>query len=256
MPRIRVPGPPRSLPIVDAVAPPERLAMLRILTGMFAVVYLLVRLPVFLRLGDRRTGFDGVGLASILDAPVSGTVVDATIALTCWQGSASCSAGGSASGRSSPSACSHWVRTGLVGAAVALREPDGALPGHRRAVASGRHLVARRPPASIRERRGVDRVECVWLADRTRRDGARDHLRDRRVAKLRYGGPEWVTRRHAAQPRRVRRRPSRPPRWNAVTACRMGRRSRGMWPFVAAAQSSSNSPHPSRCSGVVSGRRG
>ncbi len=55
----------RTLPIVDAVAPPERLAMLRILTGTFALAYLLIRLPVFLQLGDRRTGFDGVGLAAL-----------------------------------------------------------------------------------------------------------------------------------------------------------------------------------------------
>ena len=46
--------PTRSVPIVDAVAPPERLAMLRVLTGTFAMLYLLVRLPVFLELGDRR----------------------------------------------------------------------------------------------------------------------------------------------------------------------------------------------------------
>jgi hypothetical protein len=76
----------RSVPIVDAVAPPERLAMLRILTGVFAVVYLLVRLPVFLQLGDRRSGFDGVGLAVLLDAPVSSVVLDATIAATVLAG--------------------------------------------------------------------------------------------------------------------------------------------------------------------------
>ena len=55
--------PIRRWPIVDAVAPPERLAMLRILAGAFALVYLLVRLPVFLQLADRRSGFDGVGIA-------------------------------------------------------------------------------------------------------------------------------------------------------------------------------------------------
>ncbi len=73
---------PRSLPFVDAVAPPERLAMFRILVGVFAVTYLLIRLPVFLQLADRRSGFDGVGLATFLDAPVPGVVVDATIAAT------------------------------------------------------------------------------------------------------------------------------------------------------------------------------
>lgn len=77
---------PRSLPIVDAVAPPERLATLRILTGVFAVAYLLIRLPVFLALGDRRSGFDGVGLVSVLGGPVSSVVVDATIAATALTG--------------------------------------------------------------------------------------------------------------------------------------------------------------------------
>ncbi len=72
----------RRLPVVDAVAPAERLAMLRILTGVFAVTYLLARLPVFLQLGDRRSGFDGVGLAMLLDRPVEGSVVDAVVVAT------------------------------------------------------------------------------------------------------------------------------------------------------------------------------
>jgi hypothetical protein len=72
----------RRLPIVDAVAPGERLAMLRILTGVFAVVYLLVRLPVFLQLGDRRSGFDGVGVAMLLEGPVEGRIVDAAVVAT------------------------------------------------------------------------------------------------------------------------------------------------------------------------------
>lgn len=77
---------PRRLPIVDAVAPAERLAMLRILTGVFAVIYLLVRLPVFLQLGDRRSGFDGVGLATPLDRPVEAGVVDAVVVATLMVG--------------------------------------------------------------------------------------------------------------------------------------------------------------------------
>ena len=60
--------------------------MLRILTGVFALVYLLVRLPVFLQLGDRRNGFDGVGLAMLLDGPVSGVVVDAVVVGTALAG--------------------------------------------------------------------------------------------------------------------------------------------------------------------------
>ena len=72
----------RGFPVVDASAPAERLAMLRILTGTFALLYLLVRLPVFLQLGDRRSGFDGVGVAVVLDRPVSGVVVDVVVAVT------------------------------------------------------------------------------------------------------------------------------------------------------------------------------
>ena len=73
---------PRRLPIVDAVAPAQRLAMMRILTGVFAVVYLLVRLPVFLQLGERRSGFDGVGLAVLLNGPVASPVIDVVVVAT------------------------------------------------------------------------------------------------------------------------------------------------------------------------------
>lgn len=79
---VDAPAHTRTLPIVDAVAPPERLAMLRILTGTFALTYLLIRFPVFLQLQDRRTGFDGVGLAAFLHEPVSGPVVVAVLAVT------------------------------------------------------------------------------------------------------------------------------------------------------------------------------
>ncbi len=67
-------------PIVDAVAPPQRLAMLRILIAAFTLIYLLIRLPVFLQLADRRTGFDGVGMARLLDGPVPAAVVPVTVA--------------------------------------------------------------------------------------------------------------------------------------------------------------------------------
>ena len=78
--------PIRRWPIVDAVAPPERLAMLRILAGAFALVYLLVRLPVFLQLADRRSGFDGVGIAVLLDRPAPNNVVDAVVAVAVLAG--------------------------------------------------------------------------------------------------------------------------------------------------------------------------
>jgi hypothetical protein len=72
----------RLLPIVDAEAPPERLAMLRILVGGFAVAYLAVRLPEFLQLADRRSGFDPVGLAGLLQGPLPTGVVTATVLVT------------------------------------------------------------------------------------------------------------------------------------------------------------------------------
>jgi hypothetical protein len=47
---------------------PSGLAMLRILTGAFTLVYLLARLPVLVQLTERTSGFDGVGLATVLSA--------------------------------------------------------------------------------------------------------------------------------------------------------------------------------------------
>ncbi len=68
--------------IVDAQAPPERLAMLRIVTGMFAVAYLAIRLPVFVQLAERESGFDGIGVASVLTGPVSDWVLLVLIGVT------------------------------------------------------------------------------------------------------------------------------------------------------------------------------
>lgn len=71
---------------VDVTAPPERLAMLRILTGVFSLVYLLVRLPVFVQLADRESGFDGVGLAALLAGPAPDAVIVGAIAVTLCAG--------------------------------------------------------------------------------------------------------------------------------------------------------------------------
>ena len=51
-------------------APAERLAVLRVLVGGFAVVYLAVRLPVFLSLATRRGVVEGVGPLWWLAAPL------------------------------------------------------------------------------------------------------------------------------------------------------------------------------------------
>jgi len=72
--------------VADATAPPERLAMLRILTGAFALAYLAVRLPVFVQLTERESGFDGVGPAALLSGPAPDAVILATIGLTLGAG--------------------------------------------------------------------------------------------------------------------------------------------------------------------------
>lgn len=74
--------------VIDATAPPERLAMLRILTGAFTLVYLLARLPVLVQLTERTSGFDGVGLAMLLSGPVPDAVILSTIGLTIVSGAA------------------------------------------------------------------------------------------------------------------------------------------------------------------------
>lgn len=69
--------------LIDADAPPERLAMFRILTGVFAVVYVVVRLPVFLELRDRSpSAFEPVGVLAPLDSPLPETVIVGLIAVT------------------------------------------------------------------------------------------------------------------------------------------------------------------------------
>jgi hypothetical protein len=56
-----------------APAPPERLAVLRILIGAFSVGYLLVRLSAFLALADADPGrFDPVGVFALFDQSLSG----------------------------------------------------------------------------------------------------------------------------------------------------------------------------------------
>lgn len=74
--------PGRQLWVVDVEAPPQRLAAFRILSGSFAVAYLLIRLPAFVELSSRSAGFEGSGLAWFLAGPVAPWVVVATIAVT------------------------------------------------------------------------------------------------------------------------------------------------------------------------------
>lgn len=56
-------------------APPERLAVLRILVGAFATIYLALRLPAFLGLADRRGQLEPLGVLWWLSEPVPDAVV-------------------------------------------------------------------------------------------------------------------------------------------------------------------------------------
>lgn len=68
---------------LDRSAPPERLAAFRIGLGVFVVGYLLIRLPVFVELGTRsRERFDPVGIFDIVGTPLVGRVNDAVVGVT------------------------------------------------------------------------------------------------------------------------------------------------------------------------------
>ena len=59
--------------MIDMVAPPERLATLRIVVAGFVTVYLAVRAPAFLSIVDKAASrFDPVGVIGFLDGPVDG----------------------------------------------------------------------------------------------------------------------------------------------------------------------------------------
>lgn len=68
--------------IVDHEAPPQRLALFRILLGTFVVGYLVIRLPVFLELRHRdEAGFEGQGIFAAVDRTLPDGGLLALIAL-------------------------------------------------------------------------------------------------------------------------------------------------------------------------------
>lgn len=76
-------------PSVPRTAPAERLAAFRIVLGTFILVYLLIRLPVFLELARRDgPGFDGVGIARWFDGAVPSWVIRSAIAIALASGCA------------------------------------------------------------------------------------------------------------------------------------------------------------------------
>lgn len=73
----------RSIPVIDAAAPPERLAAFRILVGVFVMGYLVIRIPVYLGLDDRPPeAFDGVGVLGFADRPLPAAVIGAVLIVT------------------------------------------------------------------------------------------------------------------------------------------------------------------------------
>ncbi|MEZ5257168.1 MAG: hypothetical protein R2705_09855 [Ilumatobacteraceae bacterium] len=69
--------------VLGVPAPAERLAAFRIALGIFTLSYLLIRLPVFVALGDRPIGdFEPVGLLAPLASPPAAWIVYAALALT------------------------------------------------------------------------------------------------------------------------------------------------------------------------------
>ena len=73
--------------MIHATAPPERLAALRIVVGTFAVIYLAGRTPVLLGLRDRAAaGFDGVGVLTWRDAPLDDAVVTTLVVVALLSG--------------------------------------------------------------------------------------------------------------------------------------------------------------------------
>jgi hypothetical protein len=68
---------------IAASAPPERLAAFRIALGVFVLGYLLIRLPIFLELGGRsRVRFDPVGVFDLVGSPLGGSVNAIALGLT------------------------------------------------------------------------------------------------------------------------------------------------------------------------------
>lgn len=189
----RPPG--RLLPIVDAHAPPERLAMLRILTGGFGVVYLTVRLPVFVQLADRDSGFSGVGIAALARGPVPGEIVIATIFVTLVAGLAftlgwrfrgigpifAIGMLALASYRSSWGQLLHFEHLIVLHLLIFALAPaaDAWSMDARRRRATGRELVAREPTAY-----GWPIALAALVLVLTYVIAG--------IAKLRYGGLDWI----------------------------------------------------------------
>lgn len=182
---------------LHADAPPERLAAVRVLTGAFALGYLVARSPQLLALRDRGAeGFDGVGPLAWLDNPVADEVVTGVFAFAVATGITFVAGAG-------------FRVTGPVFALAVL-----ALTTYR--ASWGQLLWFDNLMTLHLLILGVAASADAWSLDARRRGGGRDRRRatlDHEyaaplrllcvvvvvtyviagVAKLRYGGGEWIT---------------------------------------------------------------
>lgn len=223
--------------VVDTTAPAARLATLRVLVAGFAVLYLVVRLPVFWRLADRRDGFDGVGLAALLAGPVQPLVVRVVLAVTLGAGLAAIVGW--------RFRCVAPVFAFGVLALTSYRGSWGQLLHFENLFTLHLLILALAPAAD------------AWSLDARRRDGTRcgEPRRDPTaygwpvalcalvvvivyviagVAKLRYGGVDWVVgdslRNHVAYAAARNELVGVP----AAPLADLAVRVRGVWPLLAA----------------------
>lgn len=79
----------RRWSLIDDAAPAERLALFRITTAGFTVLYLLLRSPMFLDLANRPAdAFNGVGLFALIGRPMPGPLPQILLFLALMAGSA------------------------------------------------------------------------------------------------------------------------------------------------------------------------
>jgi hypothetical protein len=180
--------------LLHADAPPQRLAALRILVGTFAVVYLLVRLPVFSGLDDRDDAtYRGIGVLAWFPDPLPPALVTTLLIVALISGGAFIA--GAMFRLSGPTfAVAMLVLT-------TIRSSGGQLLHFENLVVLHLLIV------------GVAGAADAWSIDdhlRARRAEARRRTADYRwplicaclvmvisyviagIAKLRYGGLDWV----------------------------------------------------------------
>lgn len=179
-------------PVIDMVAPAERLAAFRMVANGFATAYLAIRAPVMLRLADREPDdFDPVGVLGSLGAPPAGWAVTAALVVALVAGSASTIGW-------------HHRLSGPVFAAAllfvtTLRSSWGQLLHFENLMVLFAIVLALSPAAdawSVDARRSVGStpesnvryghplVVAAWIVVTTYVIAG--------IAKLRYGGPGWI----------------------------------------------------------------